>query len=278
MPTGKPTQVPSEKPTANPTVAPSFAPSTKPTIAPTEGPTSTPTIAPTRKPTTEPSKGAECEDCSDSSKFAKKTDYQGSDLIKGGVKAENASACCTKCNANSQCQYWTYGTSNPAKGTCWLKSSKVGEEPQTNRESGKVCRKAAPVVTKATKAAAEEESTEEESTEEESSSEEDSAGASEEDVAEEGSGSADAGPKCEGCSSGKFAKKMDYQGSDLIKGGVKATSSADCCKKCEGNQKCQYWSYGTVGSMKGTCWLKHNKVGEEPQNNRDSGRVCRKIK
>jgi hypothetical protein len=33
-------------------------------------------------------------------------------------------------------RYWTYGTADPWKGTCWLKSSKNGQENQANRDSG----------------------------------------------------------------------------------------------------------------------------------------------
>ena len=36
-------------------------------------------------------------------------------------------------------RYWTYGTSGKRKGTCWVKSSKKGDQPQDDRESGKVC-------------------------------------------------------------------------------------------------------------------------------------------
>merc|ERR1712224_119014 len=85
--------------------------------------------------------GGSCQHCSDASQFFKKTDYHGADLVKGGVKASSPAACCKKCQENKQCSYWSYGTKNPRKGTCWLKHGTTGHERQGNRESGKVCRK-----------------------------------------------------------------------------------------------------------------------------------------
>ena len=71
-------------------------------------------------------------------------------------------------------------------------------------------------------------------------------------------------------------KGEDYHGADLVKGGVRASSPSDCCAKCRANSKCLYWTYGTRGSKKGTCWLKSSETGRQMQGNRDAGRVCRK--
>lgn len=73
-----------------------------------------------------------------------------------------------------------------------------------------------------------------------------------------------------------FLKKHDYQGSDLIRGGVSANSPADCCKKCRQNRRCRYWTYGTHRPRKGRCWLKKNSKGSQRQSNRESGRVCKR--
>jgi len=81
----------------------------------------------------------QCISCQDPSQFAKSRDYQGSDLIKGGLSASSPAECCKKCTGTRLCQYWTYGTANPGKGLCWLKSSMRGNEQQENRESGRVC-------------------------------------------------------------------------------------------------------------------------------------------
>ena len=49
-----------------------------------------------------------------------------------------------------------------------------------------------------------------------------------------------ADPQCISCQDpSQFAKSRDYQGSDLIKGGLSASSPAECCKKCTGTKLCQ---------------------------------------
>ena len=46
--------------------------------------------------------------------------------------------------------------------------------------------------------------------------------------------------ECIGCSDpAQFAKKTDYQGMDLVKGGTQASTPAECCKKCEGMKQCE---------------------------------------
>jgi len=81
-----------------------------------------------------------CVQCRDTSSFLKQHDYQGSDLVKGGVKARSPADCCKKCRENKKCRYWTYGTKRPRKGRCWLKKNSKGSQRQLNRESGRVCR------------------------------------------------------------------------------------------------------------------------------------------
>ena len=73
-----------------------------------------------------------------------------------------------------------------------------------------------------------------------------------------------------------FLPGEDYHGADLIKGGLKTSSGADCCNMCKQNPKCKYWTYGTGAPRKGICWLKKNTSGHEKQKGRMSGRVCRK--
>lgn len=129
---------------ASNTSAPSsFPPSTPcPTAPPTAPATSSPTVKPTQLPSVAPTEAKlnpKCTYCQDPSQFAKKRDYQGSDLIKGGVPVANAQACCKKCEGTKFCEYWTYGTSGKRKGTCWVKSSMQGNEPQDDRESGRLC-------------------------------------------------------------------------------------------------------------------------------------------
>ena len=49
------------------------------------------------------------------------------------------------------------------------------------------------------------------------------------------------GGSCQHCSdASQFFKKTDYHGADLVKGGVKASSPAACCKKCQENKQCSY--------------------------------------
>lgn len=83
----------------------------------------------------------QCVSCRDTTTFLKKHDYQGSDLIRGGVRASSPAECCKKCRQNRRCRFWTYGTHNPRKGRCWLKKNSRGSQRQNNRESGRVCHK-----------------------------------------------------------------------------------------------------------------------------------------
>ena len=175
-----------------------------------------------------------CRDCDQDSSILRKQDYQGADLIKGGLRASSSKECCKNCRANAKCKFWTHGTTGNRKGTCWLKADSTGREAQDNRDSGKICRTAADV----------------------------------DPLHEDG--------ECKDC---KFTQNIlygeDYQGADLIKGGVKAWGPPDCCIKCRANPQCRYWSFGNAGSRKGTCWLKNDQTGRETQTNRDSGKVCR---
>jgi hypothetical protein len=62
-------------------------------------------------------------------------DYQGSDLIKGGLKSPNAATCCKKCAATTGCKFWTQAKD---KNVCWVKSTAKGWQRQSNRISGKM--------------------------------------------------------------------------------------------------------------------------------------------
>lgn len=77
------------------------------------------------------------KECTAPSQFEDKVDYQGSDLIKGGVPggAADAKACCEACAAHATCKFWTWAKNNKK---CWLKSAMSGWEKQSNREAGKV--------------------------------------------------------------------------------------------------------------------------------------------
>jgi len=71
-----------------------------------------------------------------------------------------------------------------------------------------------------------------------------------------------------------YLKKQDYHGADFASF-QDVASPADCCKKCEENPECLYWTYGTAAPRKGWCWLKHSSKGHELQDNREAGHVCR---
>merc|ERR1711998_657010 len=77
-------------------------------------------------------------DCSKPETFFEKTDFQGSDLVKGGFTVASSSECCMKCSEYPMCEYWSYGNSGSKKGKCWVKknSATEGKEPQDNRDSG----------------------------------------------------------------------------------------------------------------------------------------------
>lgn len=75
--------------------------------------------------------------CAAHSPYYVNTDYDGSDLIKGGItNIASVQDCCAKCVATSGCKYFTYGTD---KKTCWVKSGSTGKEAQSYRTSGDVC-------------------------------------------------------------------------------------------------------------------------------------------
>ena len=96
------------------------------------------------------------------------------------------------------CRYWTYGTSGTRKGTCWVKSSKKGDQPQDDRESGSLA------------------------------------------------SNKNCAVLCTNCQDPSlFSKKTDYQGSDLIKGGVPVASPKECCKKCQETKQCKYVCHST---------------------------------
>jgi hypothetical protein len=80
--------------------------------------------------------------CGDTTRFEDAVDYQGSDLVKGGVKggALTAQACCRACVSNPQCDYWTWG--KDGAHSCWLKANSKGWEKQANRQSGSIFRAA----------------------------------------------------------------------------------------------------------------------------------------
>ena len=44
-------------------------------------------------------------DCTNASTFKPKTDYEGHDIVKGGVKATDAADCCTQCSKSQSCKY-----------------------------------------------------------------------------------------------------------------------------------------------------------------------------
>jgi len=72
------------------------------------------------------------------------------------------------------------------------------------------------------------------------------------------------------CSVHPHDPRVDYHGSDLIKGGLYATSAAQCCKKCSKVKGCKYWTYGT---NRHRCWVKSTMAGYERQRNRIAGTV-----
>ena len=66
-----------------------------------------------------------------------------------------------------------------------------------------------------------------------------------------------------------FEDNVDYQGSDLVKGGFSGiTKPSQCCQKCVATQGCKYW---TMGKNNHKCWVKSNMNGVESQSNRASG-------
>jgi chemotaxis protein histidine kinase CheA len=153
-------------------------------------------------------------DCKKPKTFFKKTDFHGSDLKKGGLKASSAQDCCMKCTKYHKCEYWTFATKGKRKGTCWVKSSMSGVESQDDRAAGYY-------------------------------------------------------DPCEDPSN--VEKGTDYHGSDIVKGGFQVSSAKQCCQKCVATQGCKFWTLGTKGRRKNTCWVKYGYSGWEKQGNRDSG-------
>ena len=151
-------------------------------------------------------------DCMKPETFFKKTDFDGSDIVKGIKGVKSASACCMKCSKYKKCEYWTYGTKGKRKNTCWVKTAMNGVETQDDREAGYY-------------------------------------------------------DPCQDTSN--VEDKVDYQGSDLVKGGFKGVKTPKgCCQKCVATKGCKYW---TLGKDRAVCWVKSGYEGWEEQDNRASG-------
>jgi len=151
-------------------------------------------------------------DCMKPETFFKKTDFDGSDIVKGIKGVKSASACCMKCSKHKKCEYWTYGTKGKRKNTCWVKTNMKGQDDQHNREAGYY-------------------------------------------------------DPCQDTSN--VEDKVDYQGSDLVKGGFTGISTPKgCCQKCVATSGCKYW---TLGKDRAVCWVKSGYEGWEEQDNRASG-------
>jgi hypothetical protein len=245
-----------------------------------------------------------CSSCQDPSTFLRKQDYQGSDLIRGGVKASSAADCCSKCRRNRRCKFWTYGTANPRKGRCWLKKNSRGHQRQRNRESGKVCRRVsvqdggAPLIQRkrfkvtqndrikvrkrfeVTKHSPTRQRKRFEVTKRRSKR----ISPYREDIRV---GKANSprfkenirvgkvnGAGCVDCNhTSTFLRGQDYHGHD-IKVVQDLKNAAQCCRKCKETKGCKYWTFGSAQPRKGYCWLKSSSRGHERQANRDSGHVC----
>ena len=127
------------------------------------------------------------------------TDYQGSDLVKGGVGATSASQCCLACKKTPGCMYWTFGTD---RKTCWVKSGAKGWETQNYRNSGSLV------------------------------------------LMSDGGCPVKGDFPVGACQSANIEQSIDYQGSDLVKGGVQANSATACCAACKKQEGCRYWTFG----------------------------------
>ena len=259
-----------------------------------------------------------CQDCQKAENILLGQDYQGADLIKGGVTASSSSDCCSKCRANDQCLYWTYGKSGDKKGTCWLKKSQAGRQYSSDRDAGKVCgRMPTKAVASGRRCAGWTPTSGKFKGQGGSCAKwgssydwcyvaKDYAGPGHEfilpsneypnmyympckvDSSTSSPGSSPvaspavaspAAPTCKSCAiSSAILWGHDYQGSDIVKGGVSAGSAKDCCSKCRAKEGCSYWAYGNSGNRKGTCWLKKDSIGRQLQSNRDAGKVCRSPK
>ena len=194
-------------------MAPTVEPSVPPTSAPSEKPTAVPTMTPTHGFCT-----AACIEAN--------VDYQGNDLIKGGVTSHSPADCCAKCQATAGCKYWTQSKDSTQ---CWVKSAALGYQSQSNRESGTL------LVSNSTGACAK--------------SSDFPVGA---------------------CQSDCIEESTDYQGNDLVKGGLPATSASECCSKCKATSKCIYWTFGTKDGAS-VCWVKWASAGVQSQVGRTSG-------
>ena len=164
---------------------------------------------------TESKRAKKMMDCHKPHTFFKKTDFQGSDIVKGGYSVASASKCCLKCSQHKKCEYWTYGTKGSRKGKCWIKTNMKGKQSQGNRESGYY-------------------------------------------------------DPCQ--DKDNFEDNIDYQGSDLVKGGFSNTTPEKCCAHCIATKGCKYWTFGKNNNK---CWVKSNTKGFEHQSNRKSGGFVR---
>ena len=70
------------------------------------------------------------------------------------------------------------------------------------------------------------------------------------------------------CEQAAYRKNVDFEGSDLVKGGYKVGGPAECCEKCAAHKSCHFWTYSTSASK---CWVKASSSGEEKQPSRWSG-------
>jgi len=169
-----------------------------------------------------------------------KTDYQGNDLVKGGLPASTPASCCAKCKATARCKYWTFGSKGDGSSVCWVKWASTGVQSQAGRTSGTMLIKKDGTCAKAADWPAE-------------------------------------APGC--CETSAIEKGTDYQGSDLIKGGARGEaekSPEKCCTACKKTPGCKFWSYGYASFMspkRYACWVKSSMSGWQRQSDRTSGTV-----
>jgi hypothetical protein len=72
-------------------------------------------------------------------------DYYGNDLPNGNIESKSAEECCAACKDRSGCSHYTY-----IWGSCWLKSSSAGREPNQQGISGSIAIASTPFNTLAT--------------------------------------------------------------------------------------------------------------------------------
>ena len=65
-----------------------------------------------------------------------------------------------------------------------------------------------------------------------------------------------------------YRDNVDFEGSDLVKGGYQTAGSKECCGKCAANPSCHFWTYS---KSKKKCWIKSSQQGQEQQSDRKSG-------